>query len=110
MRPYVKTMCVVVSELNYTFAGVNYGAKGIITAYWVRGDAGPTGAGARMTGAEGRDGFEVGDRVRIAGETDHPEEPVGTVEYFLADGGIVVVFPLAGAEVWPPSELRRVER
>lgn len=58
-----------------------------------------------MTSSERRDGFAVGDRVRATGEHDHPEDPVGTVASFL-DGGILLVFPLAGAEIWAPDELR----
>ncbi len=52
--------------------------------------------------------MRVGDRVRVAGECDHPEDPVGTVVSALAAGGLLVVFPLAGAEVHAPSDLRRV--
>jgi hypothetical protein len=50
----------------------------------------------------------VGDRVSAVGDTDHPEDPVGEVAEFLADGGVLVVFPLAGAEVHAPSGLRKV--
>jgi hypothetical protein len=62
-----------------------------------------------VTGSDGEDdGVRVGDRVRVAGECDHPEDPVGTVVSALAAGGLLVVFPLAGAEVHAPSDLRRV--
>jgi hypothetical protein len=43
----VRTMCVVVDENDYNFGAVNYGSKGIITAFWVVGDAGPAGSGCR---------------------------------------------------------------
>jgi len=45
----VRTMCVVVDENDYSFGAVNYGSKGIITAFWVVGDAGPTGSGTGGT-------------------------------------------------------------
>ncbi|MEU6965047.1 hypothetical protein [Streptomyces chrestomyceticus] len=32
-----RTMCVLVDRNDYTYAGKNYGHKGIITAYWVNG-------------------------------------------------------------------------
>jgi hypothetical protein len=60
-----------------------------------------------VTGSAGAEAFEVGDRVCVIGETDHPEDPVGTVVMFLAHGGIVVLFPLAGAEIYTAAELRR---
>jgi hypothetical protein len=66
-----------------------------------------------MSSAEGPDGFDgprsfggftVGDRVRVTGETDHPEDPVGTVVGFF-DGEVYVQFPRAGGEMWSASEL-----
>ncbi|MEV5982816.1 hypothetical protein [Streptomyces sp. NPDC052114] len=47
----------------------------------------------------------VGDRVAAAVETDHPEDPIGEVVMITADGGIVVNFPQAGAEIYGPDEL-----
>jgi hypothetical protein len=61
-----------------------------------------------MTGAGDGSYLRVGDRVGVVGETDHPEDPVGEVADFLADGGVLVVFPLAGAEVHAPDGLRKV--
>jgi hypothetical protein len=52
VRTYARTMCVVVDERNLEFAGQNYGPKGILTAYWVRNDAGPTGAGCNILDEE----------------------------------------------------------
>jgi hypothetical protein len=39
--------------------------------------------------------------------TDHPEDPVGEVVMITANGGVMVKFPLAGAEVYSPDELTR---
>jgi hypothetical protein len=51
-------------------------------------------------------GFVPGDRVRVVEETDHPEDPVGTVSAFF-DGEVYVVFPRAGGEMWPAAALRK---
>ncbi|MDI3406275.1 hypothetical protein [Streptomyces cavernicola] len=39
--------------------------------------------------------------------TDHPEDVVGEVVMITANGGVMVKFPLAGAEVYSPEELTR---
>jgi hypothetical protein len=36
-------MCVLHDDNDYVYSGVNYGPKGIITAYWVAGSVGPAG-------------------------------------------------------------------
>lgn len=48
-----------------------------------------------------------GDRVTPVVPTDHPEDPVGEVVMITANGGVMVKFPLAGAEVYSPDELTR---
>jgi hypothetical protein len=48
-----------------------------------------------------------GDKVTPAVPTDHPEDPVGEVVMITANGGVMVKFPLAGAEVYSPEELTR---
>ncbi|MGP4089951.1 hypothetical protein [Streptomyces sp. KR55] len=49
--------------------------------------------------------FVPGDRVRPRGETDHPEDPVGTVLTRVATGELLVDFPLAGGEMYLDEEL-----
>lgn len=48
-----------------------------------------------------------GDLVAPVVPTDHPEDPVGEVVMITANGGVLVTFPLAGAEVYSPDELTR---
>ncbi|MEU6657848.1 hypothetical protein [Streptomyces sp. NPDC046821] len=48
-----------------------------------------------------------GDKVIPVVPTDHPEDPVGEVVMITANGGVMVNFPLAGAEVYSPDELAR---
>jgi hypothetical protein len=65
-----------------------------------------------MNGQNGA--LEIGTSVRVLVPSDHPEDPVGTVVMFLNDdaaggkGGVVVQFPLAGAEVHNRSHLEIV--
>ncbi|WP_206506695.1 hypothetical protein [Streptomyces chrestomyceticus] len=49
--------------------------------------------------------WHKGDRVMAAGETDHPEDPIGEVVSTTVLGEVIVVFPLAGAEMHDPDEL-----
>ncbi|MEU6622023.1 hypothetical protein ABZ926_14815 [Streptomyces litmocidini] len=49
--------------------------------------------------------WSVGDRVTPTVNTDHPEDPVGEVVMVTANGGVLVKFPGAGAEVYRPDEL-----
>ncbi|MCY0927914.1 hypothetical protein OTB20_17180 [Streptomyces sp. H27-H1] len=49
--------------------------------------------------------WSIGDRVTLTTATDHPEDPVGEVVMKTADGGIVALFPQAGAEVHRPEDL-----
>ncbi|WP_190094568.1 hypothetical protein [Streptomyces melanogenes] len=41
----------------------------------------------------------------VVGETDHPEDPIGEVISTTPLGEVLVVFPLAGAEIHDPDEL-----
>ncbi|MEV5982817.1 hypothetical protein [Streptomyces sp. NPDC052114] len=38
-----RTMCVLNESKDFIYGGKNYGPKGIITAYWVKGHVGPIG-------------------------------------------------------------------
>ncbi|MFE6887320.1 hypothetical protein [Streptomyces sp. NPDC057694] len=69
-----------------------------------------------MPGEEGRlsEGlasrrYKPGDRVRPKEETDHPEDPVGTVLVRISTGELSVRFPLAGVEMYLDHELDLVE-
>ncbi|MFJ9848091.1 hypothetical protein [Streptomyces sp. NPDC101150] len=44
-----RTMCVFVDYGDYTFHGQNMGQKGIITAYWTKGQKGPNGRDSCLT-------------------------------------------------------------
>jgi hypothetical protein len=46
-----------------------------------------------------------GDKVTPVVPTDHPEDVVGEVVMITANGSVMVQFPLAGAEMYPPDEL-----
>ncbi|MEU7260589.1 hypothetical protein AB0B21_32975 [Streptomyces rimosus] len=46
-----------------------------------------------------------GDRVMVAGETDHPEDPIGEVASTTVLGEVIVVSPLAGAEMHDPDQI-----
>lgn len=52
--------------------------------------------------------FTEGDVVRLVGESDHPEDPVGTVVAELSAGGFLVKFPSAGAEVRSADDIVKV--
>ncbi|UUU25127.1 hypothetical protein [Streptomyces sp. DSM 40750] len=54
--------------------------------------------------------WHEGDIVTPNVPTDHPEDPVGEVVMANPDGGVLVVFPLAGHEIYHPDELAPAER
>ncbi|EKX67562.1 hypothetical protein Sipo8835_00300 [Streptomyces ipomoeae] len=54
--------------------------------------------------------WHEGDVVTPKVPTDHPEDPVGEVVMAASDGGVLVVFPLAGHEIYHPDDLAPAER
>lgn len=63
----------------------------------------------RSSGASAARRYRPGDQVRPREETDHPEDPVGTVLVRISTGELSVRFPLAGVEMYLDQELDLVE-
>ncbi|MFK0174205.1 hypothetical protein ACIQU5_36140 [Streptomyces sp. NPDC090306] len=66
-----------------------------------------TTPGPASAGEETMAQWAEGDKVTPVVPTDHPEDLVGEVVMITANGGVMVKFPLAGAEVYPSDELTR---
>lgn len=66
------------------------------------------GEEGRLSGASAARRYKPGDRVRPR-DTDHPEDPVGTVLVRISTGELSVQFPLSGVEMYLDQELELVE-